>query len=444
MLAISPQFAYGQLPVLQRPTGLLVTLLILAGAVYLAAIGLLGLPARAGRRWWLWMLLVGLSLRAMMFFSTPILETDYYRYLWDGGVVAHGYNPYTHTPQAVLAGNAPQRLIELGDASSVVLKRVAYPQLTTVYPPVAQASFGIAHAMLPWRIEGLRLVWLILDLTVLALLIGLLRELDLPTSAVLIYWWNPLLIKEVHNSVHMEMTVLPFLVASLWLAARGRLLGGSLTLAAAVGAKLWPVILLPVLLRQSSCGPKRAAVAGIGFGLLSVVLIAPMLGWALMDNAGLRNYAGSWRTNASLFQGFHRMALWLAPNDADRVSRLVVAAILVGWIVWLCRRPAHEGQSICERALWIVAGLFLLSPTQYPWYWLWLLPMLVVRPSPGLLVLTATLPLYYLRFPLRELGYTQLFDHGVVWLQFGPALALLAWEVTNHAKQQPPSAANDS
>lgn len=48
LLAISPRFAYGELPVLDRPTWLMVALMMLAGAVYLSAIWLLNTPVRPG------------------------------------------------------------------------------------------------------------------------------------------------------------------------------------------------------------------------------------------------------------------------------------------------------------------------------------------------------------------------------------------------------------
>ncbi|TVS21020.1 MAG: hypothetical protein EA424_01035 [Planctomycetaceae bacterium] len=35
-----------------------------------------------------WVIVVGLGMRALMMPSTPMLETDFYRYLWDGAVLA--------------------------------------------------------------------------------------------------------------------------------------------------------------------------------------------------------------------------------------------------------------------------------------------------------------------------------------------------------------------
>jgi alpha-1,6-mannosyltransferase len=437
MLMISPRFAYGELPVLERPTGLLVMLMMLAGAVYLAAIWLMRPPPRPSLGWWAWMVLVGLAMRGLMFPSTPMLETDYFRYLWDGAVVAHGHNPYAHTPEAVLAGEAPQQLIDLAQASGVVLERVNHPWLTTIYPPTAQAGFAIGHWIAPWRIEGLRIAWFGFDLITFFLLTGLLRQLAIPTAAVLIYWWNPLLIKEGYNTVHMELTLLPFVVAALWLAVRHRVTASGIALAAAVGAKVWPVLLLPALLWQRGPSGRRIAVAVGIFAAASGLIMLPMLLHSFGGDAGVRAYASSWQVNDTLYKGFHVVGGWIAPDNPHRAARFMVGLVLLGWIVWLTRRPAGDGRAMCERALWITAGLFLLSPTQFPWYWLWMLPMLVVRPSPGLLVLTATLPMYYLRFPLRELGYSAWFNHGLVWVQFAPAFVLLAWEAWRTVQRKP-------
>jgi len=432
LLAISPRFAYGELPVLDRPIWLLVALMMVAGAVYLSAIWLLKIPARPARGWWVWIIVIGLAMRALMFVSTPMLETDYYRYLWDGGVLAIGQSPYAHAPLDVHSGNAPVEFIELGRSSGLVLERVNHPSLTTIYPPTAQGFFAAAHTVVPWRIEGLRTIWSVLDLVTFGMLIGLLRDLRLPTAAAVIYWWNPLLIKEAYNSAHMEVVVLTFVIAAAWLAVRFRSVGGAIVLALAAGAKLWPALLFPALVRQRGVGWRAIGIAAGAFIVGSALLLSPMFAANLGETAGVRAYSETWEVNDLLFRGIHAATTWVAsearPETARLVARLVVGVILFAWIAWLCRRPADDGRGVCERALWIIGALFLLAPAAYPWYWLWMLPLLAVRPSPGLLILTMTLPLYCLRFPLREVGADAWFDYGVVPLEFAPAFALLAWE----------------
>jgi hypothetical protein len=426
LLSLSAQFQYGKV-VLDRPTGTLVGLLVLAGLVYVSAVWRLNRPFVAGPRWWVWVLLVGLAMRIAMLPSTPMMDDDYYRYLWDGATVAHGYSPYAFAPQEITPEFVPEELGDLASESAEVIKRVNHPRLRSIYPPIAQAAFGVAHFVAPWQILGLRLVWLMADAATLVLLAFLLKTVGLPPHLLLVYWWNPLLVKEVYNTAHMEALILPFVTAALLLAVRGRNVSGAVVLGLAAGIKLWPVALLPVLIRRKNV-PLRSAIS-ICVVLLSVAGAAtlPLLANLFDQSSGLRAYASYWEMNDSVYLLFHAVGGLVAPENPHTVARGIAAVLLVGWIAWLCRTPAKDGREMCERALWSVAGLFLMSPTQFPWYWLWMLPMLTVKPSPGLLILTATLPLYYLRFPMQELGYVAWFDYGVVWIEFGPALALLAW-----------------
>jgi hypothetical protein len=155
-----------------------------AGAVYLLAM----------RRWdgsfssfqlLVWILVVGALIRALMLFSTPILEDDFYRYLWDGAVVARGFNPYKYAPQSILngfdsSGPVPEVLRQLARDSGEIIRRINHPYLSTIYPPVAQAAFTLAHWLSPWSLTVWRLVLLGFDLATLGLLIAVLLTLKLP------------------------------------------------------------------------------------------------------------------------------------------------------------------------------------------------------------------------------------------------------------------------
>ena len=90
-------------------------------------------------------------------------------------------------------------------------------------------------------------------------------------------------------------------------------------------------------------------------------------------------------------------------------------------------RPA-DGTDVCRRALVVVAALFLLLPAQFPWYYVWLVPFLAIFPRYSLLLLTALLPLYYLRYYLDARGQVNLFDYGIVWVEYAPVWVLLLYE----------------
>jgi hypothetical protein len=87
----------------------------------------------------------------------------------------------------------------------------------------------------------------------------------------------------------------------------------------------------------------------------------------------------------------------------------------------------NTDKTLSSALLVVTATLFLLSPTGYPWYFIWLLPWLSLHPSPALLLLTVTLPLYDIRYPLSlsENGQN-MFDQIIVPLEFAPTIIWLA------------------
>ncbi len=434
LAAVSGDFGYTT-PVADRPLVLLTVLLGVSGAAYLAVSWHRQSLMYSGGKLFRWIVFVGLAMRLAMFFSLPMMEDDWYRYLWDGAVSAHGLNPYERAPEAVRLTAAP---VTAGDSvfaalageAGNVLERVNHPRLKTIYPPVAQAAFASAHLLAPWSIQGLRIVLLLCDVASLLLLIALLGRLGLPRAMTAIWWWNPLLVKEIYNSAHMDMLLAPLLLGAILALTGRRLLRASLLLALAVGVKVWPVILLPLLLRSRTASRPRAVAALLLFSSVCLLLYTPLAGRLGDGASGFGAYLSTWEMNDALFM----LPLWLwrglsggAPW-AELAARITVGAALTAWVLRLCRTPWDNPGQLARRWVLAVAALFLLSPTQFPWYYLWMLPLLALVPLQSLLLLTALLPLYYLRFYLEGHGLVNLFDYWIVWLEYLPVLALMAYQ----------------
>ena len=117
---ISPGFEY-DISDKDKPILTLVVLLMGAGAVYLSVITFLKsrvLP----KGLILWVIAVGLFLRLSMLPSVPMLEDDHFRYMWDGAVLANGFNPYKYAPRDLLYGendSIPAKLRELAEQIGV-------------------------------------------------------------------------------------------------------------------------------------------------------------------------------------------------------------------------------------------------------------------------------------------------------------------------------------
>ncbi len=312
LMQMSARFAWGTATT-ERP--LLVTLGILGllFGLYAAASSVV-LRNVTARHNLAAVIVFSVAFRLLMLFSEPIQEIDAYRYLWDGKVVTAGVNPFRYSPQQVRNAKTDaeitadlRRLVSVRDrspANAEILSRIHYGELTTVYPPTSQAVFAGVAALTPhsWNIASqllmMKAAMVLFDLATLAVVIGLLRFVNRPMEWSILYGWCPLIVKEFANSGHLD-AIAVFLVAVSVLcalkaffptrvrpASAGWLWWCSLFFVAAVGAKIYPIVLCLLLFfgAWQVFGFLRAiSVATITFGLC-VLMIVPML---RRDESGL-------------------------------------------------------------------------------------------------------------------------------------------------------------
>ena len=398
------------------PIHLFTGLFLAAGALSLSLLWLIPRLPRA-RVGFLLLLLSGLVMRLLLFDSVPVLEIDFYRYLWDGAVLANGFNPYA-LPPAQVAGS---ELHTLAQQAGPVFERINYRDLSTIYPPLAQALFAIAHWLDPWRLDALRYLYLAADIGTLLLLLAALARLDRSPGWILLYWWNPLLIVFVYNGLHMDILLLPLLAAAFLLVSARRPIAAAAALALASAIKLWPLILIPFALRPLLAEPGRFVLGGLLAATIAGLALAPMLGYATADHSGLAAFGQTWQRNSALFPLLVD-ALAAFSADPEWLARLLVGFMLILLMAYLLRRSPREPGDILAPMTIVTVALFLLSPVQLPWYCLWILPLLCFYPQPALLAMLALMPLYFLRFhpDYRDAA----FDQYIVWLQYLPPLLL--------------------
>ena len=436
---LSTRFAVGS-NTLDLPIRSFVAFQIGGGVLYLATLVLL--RRKPSTRGWLGAVIAaGLLMRLTQLPATPILEDDYYRYLWDGAVTAHGLSPYAYSPEQIADADdaVPTRVLELAEQSGQVVERINHPWLRTIYPPTAQAAFAMAYWVQPFDIRGLRVAWLALDVAVLWLLISMHAGSARRLLAVGLYWLNPLLIKEVFNAGHMELVLVLTLVLTLALVRRGRHKAGGVMLGLATGAKLWPAIWLPLLLRAAPGSWRKWPAIVAAFALPAGLMALPIVLSRLDASSGFTAYAQRWQMNDSAYLILYETAKLIWADHAQRAARLAVVLILLVVLAYRLRRSAPGFEPLAHSAMVLTAALFLLSPTQFPWYYLWLLPLLTFRPMWSLLALTATLPLYNLRFYLDAIGLAAWHHYGVVWVQFVPIWVALAYETYRSNRRNSPT-----
>ena len=357
-----------------------------------------------------------------------LYDDDVWRYLWDGHVAAAGRDPYTRSPseieEDVESGAEPADL--LAEPWPDVLDRVGFPTYRTVYPPGAQLLFLLVHAMAPASVVAWKLLVIAADLGTCALVVRLLRHLGRPPGEAVLYAWNPLAVKEIAGSGHVDAVMVLLAVLAVERIVAGRARTGLAALGASVVVKLGSAVLAPALLvatRPRSWWPLPVAGA---------LLALPWPGGLPALARSLGVYGDEWTFNG----GPWRLAEWLAgAAGAARPevwAQAVCLAVLIAVIVVTtseARRAAGadgraEPAALVAAAFAALAAAAWLAPAVMPWYLLWALPFAVATGRRSWLLLCALSLLSYLVYAFHEERAWWL------WLEHGAfAAALVAEEI---------------
>jgi len=359
---------------------------------------------------------VGLLCRLILIPSQPVLEDDYYRYLWDGAVTAHGYNPYFYSPLDAMDytnSNVPEELHQLAKESSELIKNINHPHIRTIYPILSQAVFAVAYLIEAWQFWSWKVLLLLFDLLLLLILIKMLKYLQLPLIFIAFYWLNPIVIHEFFNGAHMDLLALLPVMLALYFHLKNKLWYSLVALAIAAGFKLWPVVLLPLLLRNTLPDWKQTAKYTFAFALMVLILFIPVLFSNLNESLGFIKYAGKWINNAafySIFKWFIQNVIYFFEFDISCISCVTRWGIVILYFVlvaFILRKQPSDQTQFFSKALLIVAILFLVSPTQFPWYYSWMVPLLAIRPMVSLLLYPLLLALYQINYLSDMIVYIQ-------------------------------------
>lgn len=507
---IAQQFAYAA----DAPPIVLVTLLFFIASLFSLVGVYAAIQVRSSMRTLTWIvLLFAVSLRLIQIFSPPILEIDLYRYMWDGTVTNHGLSPYRFSPSEALTTSQilddplHEKIVGIAHKSEsihTIASRVHFEEYTTIYPPVSQAVFAAAMWVVPdtasvqAHLFCMKAFLVGFDVATMLVILHLLVRLKIHSGWLVVYAWNPLVIKEVANSGHLDSIAVFFTTAAVSLvvhywngtkqqsssSAKGALVLGSATLLAlGIGAKLFPIILVPLL--SWTLGRRSKSMCALfllTFTLTSAAVMWPMLrenpsvqSLLSSDNEpldreskeGLTSFLAKWRMNDLAFSFVyenakpnvadqpnpawyvftpnswrHQWNQWLKErvdfNPAFFTARVITLFTFLVGLIWLFYRPRSETQSseLLNDAFLVIAIFFFLQPTQNPWYWLWAMPFACFARNRGWLLVSAFLFTYYLRFSFKRLeGETNifgvsysgagLFDHFVVWFEYGFMLIAL-------------------
>jgi alpha-1,6-mannosyltransferase len=385
-----------------------------AGVAYLVV--LYSLEHTPNHRWAFWLILAGaLLFRLQLFPLQPALSDDVLRYRWEGRVQAEGWNPYTIKPD-------DPRLASLRDERFAAVPGRDIP---SIYPPLLELVYHATYRALPESTGTASLVlfklpFLVADLFLVGLVAGWVRSTGGGNALVALYAWNPLVVVEFAASGHNDALATACVVAACVMILRGRGTVSTLLLAAATLLKWFPAALFPLWLRRMNW--PRAPWSWVNAGL--ALALAAACAWPYRDAwpqilESLAYYESRWQTNnASLYA----LLKWL--SGSHDLAAGVGVGVVAGLALWAAARRLDGVRG----AYLLFGAILLLSPNAFPWYFTWIVPLLVFFPNSAWLMLTVLQFLsYHVLLDYNATG-TWRFQPLYLWLTYGPFYALLLWQ----------------
>ncbi|GAB2614491.1 DUF2029 domain-containing protein [Belliella aquatica] len=318
-----------------------------------------GFPLKLG-------LMYAFLLRMILIISEPVLSDDFYRFIFDGQLIKNGINPYLYLPQEAF------ELLKVGDSEywNQLLTQMNSSGYYSVYPPLHQLFFWLAALggeHLSINILILRLAVLLFEILNCLLLIQILKQWNLPKVKVLLYAFNPLVILELTGNLHFEGMVLFGLLGMLYFL--GKVNRASILWTWAVGVKLSPLMLGPILLKFFS-GKSRLVFLLLS-ALVIVLLFIPLFfeGAYLNFWQSFRLYQSSFEFNGSIYYLLRWISgFWLDYNPI-RTLGPVLSMLSLGLILWLSLGVKKANlPDLVQRIVWIYLIYLLFQTTVHPWY----------------------------------------------------------------------------
>ena len=390
-----------------------------------------------------WKLLLGFGIicRLVFLFAIPNLSQDFYRFIWDGRMIAEGINPYLSTPQEWMqSGNfgvvAQARQLVEGMQS---LNASHF----TNYPPVSQWVYALAGILFPKSILGsvivMRVILIFADVITFIFLRKLLQQLKLPQYQALWYFLNPLVIIELTGNLHFEGLMVMCLLISIYLLLKKKWIWAAVLFGLSVSVKLLPLVLLPLFFhyfrKQERLNIyKLIAFYGITF-LTVLITFLPLLSVELIQNFGdsIALWFNKFEFNASIYYvirwiGFQTVG-WNIIGVAGKILPIVILITILG-LSFL--RKNNSEKILFASMLFAFSIYFLLSTTVHPWYVITPLAISVFTNYKYLLVWSFTVILSYSAYDVN--GFDE--QLWLVGLEYVLVIGFLIYEFNSSEKNK--------
>jgi rSAM/selenodomain-associated transferase 2 len=321
------------------------------------------------------------------------------RYIWEGYILNHGFNPYVHAPNDSV----------LRPLINDIWQGINHKDASACYPPLVLLLFRSASLISP-TLHFFKMVIVSFDVATVGLLIGLVHAHGQPMKRVLLYALNPLVLVFVAGEGHLDAIQVFFISLCFLFFARDRTGWGFFYLGCAIMTKYFALVFTPFLLHAKNWKKSVWLLGVLGLSYLPFWGTGKALFATLVPFGTVMHYNDSLTALFRVFLG--QNGVWIS---VPLLGLCLLAVFL------LVRDPV--------RGCYLAAGsLLLLLGTLHPWYLLLITPFLVFFPSRAWLYLHLAV---VFTFPVLQVQLETGVFQEMPWvrlLEFIPFYGLLLWD----------------
>lgn len=336
----------------------------------------------------------------------PIGSDDYFRYLWDGKVIANEINPFKYSPNSIDLNHLRSNL--LPDA-------VTFGHLKTIYFPLSQTAFFIAYYIGGESILGLKIVLLITDVLLTFGLFLLLIKYKSDFKYVLIYTLSPLIFYQFFIDAHIDLIGILFIVFMFYFYEDKKVIS-AIFLGASLAVKPTFLFAIPILFFSEKFIKHKILWVVIPLVFLAVSFIP----FAIDANpfTSLVNFTKHWVFNGAVF---NFISMFIDVNQTIRIILLIIFSIYFSLILIF-------NKSIVSSIYYALLGLLLLSPVVHPWYAAWIIiPLVLCSKLSGITFLSTISLTFYTVLVYQSTGVWQEYSLILI-IEYIPVILFIFYE----------------
>ena len=313
-------------------------------------------------------LMFAFLLRLIILFSFPSLSNDFYRYFFDGQLLKMGLNPFLSTPNEIFnsLGMQGKPYWEL------LVEKMNSPDYFSIYPPLHQSFFFIASLggkNLLLNIILLRVSIIAFDFLNMFLFYKILMLINQPISKIWWYAFNPLIILELTGNLHFEGMVLTGILTAIYFWIKHKPGLSALGWSWAIGIKLTPLMLGPLLIGSWKKG--KAFPFLFFSGIYISLLLSP-----LFFSGGIQKFWLSIRLFQSTFEfngSIYNIVKWLSGffysyNPIADVGPALNFVAFVAIVFYSLKIKGADYEKLLIGIVNIYLIYLLFQNVVHPWY----------------------------------------------------------------------------